>query len=246
PAPARRPRSGGTGHQSARREVRPRLPLGGRDPAFQAQRRRRSHRAAARRRPCQRHPGHAVLGDEGHHRIRTSPHAPGTPALTPILTAATVLVAAGLASTFFLYRFQLPRERRKAGRALFAAMDWGDFIHLVLALLNARGYERGFGGGATDGEYLLQHRGQAWLLPGGPRRAYAPGTPAIAAFSNHTRKRGRDGGIPAIPQRSPRAAHALGRAHRVELLDGTSMWDAMQPLLSEDQHAAIDRPAHAR
>src|SRR5690606_28776548 len=44
----------------------------------------------------------------------------------------------------------------------------------------------------------------------------------------------------------PRTAHALGRAHRVELLDGASMWDEMQPLLSEDQHAAIDRPAYAR
>lgn len=166
--------------------------------------------------------------------------------MTPILTAATVLLATGLASTFFLYRFQFPRERRKAGRALFAAMDWGDFIHLVLALLNARGYERGFGGGGTDGEYLLQHRGQDWLLSSRHSRAYAPGTTAIAEFSNHIRKRGIDGGILAIPQRFPRSAHALGRAHRVELLDGASMWDEMQPLLSEEQHAAIDRPAHAR
>src|SRR5690606_21002325 len=188
----------------------------------------------------------AVLGNEGHHRIRTPPHAPGTPALTPILTAATVLLATGLASTFFLYRFQFPRERRKAGRALFAAMDWGDFIHLVLALLNARGYERGFGGGGTDGEYLLQHRGQDWLLSSRHSRGYAPGTTAIAEFSNHIRKRGIDGGILAIPQRFPRSAHALGRAHRIELLDGASMWEEMQPLLSEEQHAAIDRPAHAR
>src|SRR5690606_14432565 len=133
-----------------------------------------------------------------------------------------------------------------AGRALFAAMDWGDFIHLVLALLNARGYERGFGGGGTDGEYLLQHRGQDWLLSSRHSRAYAPGTTAIAEFSNHIRKRGLDGGILAIPQRFPRAAYALGRAHRVELLDGASMWDEMQPLLSDEQHAAIDRPAHAR
>src|SRR5690606_14198917 len=117
---------------------------------------------------------------------RTSPHAPGTPALTPILTAATVLVATGLASTFFLYRFQFPRERRKAGRALFAAMDWGDFIPLVLALLNARGYERGFGGGGTDGEYLLQHRGQDWLLSSRHSRAYAPGTTSIARSEEHT------------------------------------------------------------
>src|SRR5690606_16402247 len=124
--------------------------------------------------------------------------------------------------------------------------DWGDFIHLVLALLNARGYERGFGGGGTDGEYLLQHRGQDWLLSSRHSRAYAPGTTAIAEFSNHIRKRGLDGGILAIPQRFPRAAPALGRAHRVDLLDSDNMWEEMQPLLGDQQHLAIDRPAHAR
>ena len=166
--------------------------------------------------------------------------------MTPILTAAAVLVGTAVAATFFIYRFQLPRERRHAGRALFASMDWSDFTHLVLALLNARGYERGFGGGGTDGEYLLRYRGQDWLLSSRHSRAYAPGTTAIAEFSNHLRNRGLEGGILAIPQRFPRAAHALGRAYRVDLLDGASMWDEMQPLLSEEQHEAIDRPAHAR
>ena len=166
--------------------------------------------------------------------------------MTPILTAALVLAGTAVAATFFIYRFQLPRERRHAGRALFASMDWSDFTHLVLALLNARGYERGFGGGGTDGEYLLRYRGQDWLLSSRHSRAYAPGTTAIAEFSNHLRNRGLEGGILAIPQRFPRAAHALGRAYRVDLLDGASMWDEMQPLLSEEQHEAIDRPAHAR
>ena len=59
--------------------------------------------------------------------------------MTPTLTAALVLAGTAVAATFFIYRFQLPRERRHAGRALFASMDWSDFTHLVLALLNARG-----------------------------------------------------------------------------------------------------------
>jgi hypothetical protein len=153
---------------------------------------------------------------------------------------------AGLAATFFLYRYRLPIERRAAGRALLAAMDWGDFTQLVLAVLNNRGYERGFGGGGTEGEYLLQRRGQDWLLSSRHSRAYVPGSTAIAEFANHLRQRGIQGGILAIPGRFPRAAFGLGRAHRVELLDGATMWEELQPLLSDKQHAAIDRPARVK
>jgi restriction system protein len=163
-----------------------------------------------------------------------------------MLLAATTFLITGLATSFFLYRHRLPLERRAAGRNLLSAMDQGDFLQLVLAVLNARGYERGFGGGGTEGEYLLQRRGQDWLLSSRHSRAYLPGSTAIAEFANHLRQRGIQGGILAIPGRFPRPAFALGRAHRVELLDGASMWDELQPLLNDEQHAAIDHPARAR
>ena len=163
-----------------------------------------------------------------------------------MLLAATTFLIAGLATSFFLYRYRLPLERRAAGRNLLSAMDQGDFLQLVLAVLNARGYERGFGGSGTEGEYLLQRRGQDWLLSSRHSRAYVPGSTAIAEFANHLRQRGIQGGILAIPGRFPRPTFALGRAHRVELLDGASMWDELQPMLSDEQHAAIDDPARAR
>lgn len=166
--------------------------------------------------------------------------------MTPMLLAATTFLIAGLATSFFLYRYRLPLERRAAGRNLLSAMDQGDFLQLVLAVLNARGYERGFGGGGTEGEYLLQRRGQDWLLSSRHSRAYVPGSTAIAEFANHLRQRGIQGGILAVPGRFPRPAFALGRAHRVELLDGASMWDELQPLLNDEQHTAIDLPARAR
>ena len=166
--------------------------------------------------------------------------------MTPMLLAATTFLSAGLATSFFLYRYRLPLERRAAGRNLLSAMDQGDFLQLVLAVLNTRGYERGFGGGGTEGEYLLQRRGQGWLLSSRHSRAYTPGSTAIAEFANHLRQRGIQGGILAVPGRFPRQAFALGRAHRVELLDGASMWDELQPLLSDEQLAAIDHPARAR
>lgn len=166
--------------------------------------------------------------------------------MTPTALAALTFLLAGLAATFFLYRYRLPQERRKAGKVLLSAMDWGDFLQLVLAVLNGRGYERAFGGSGTEGEYLMQRRGQDWLLSSRHSRAYVPGSTAIAEFANHLRHRGIQGGVLAIPGRFPRAALGLGRAHRVELLDGATMWDELQPLLSDDQHAAIERPVRAR
>lgn len=166
--------------------------------------------------------------------------------MTPMLLALTTFLLAGLAATFFLYRYRLPIERRAAGRALLSALDWGDFTQLVLAVLNNRGYERGFGGGGTEGEYLLQRRGQDWLLSSRHSRAFVPGSTAIAEFASHLRHRGIQGGILAIPGRFPRAAFGLGRAHRVELLDGATMWDELEPLLSDGQRAAIARPARVK
>jgi hypothetical protein len=164
----------------------------------------------------------------------------------PALVALTACVLAGLGATWFLYRHRLPRERRHAGYAMLSALGQGDFMQLVLAVLNRRGYERAFGGSGTEGEYLLERRGQPWLLSSRHSSAYTPGSTGIAEFANHLRQRGIQGGLLAIPGRFPRNAPALARAHRVELLDGAGMWDELQPLLDETQHAAIDRPALAR
>ncbi|MGN6111832.1 MAG: restriction endonuclease, partial [Luteimonas sp.] len=162
------------------------------------------------------------------------------------LLAVGACLAAGLSATWFLYSKRLPRERRVAGRALLAAMDHADFMQLVLAVLNGRGYERTFGGGGTEGEYLVERHGRGWLLSSKYSHAYTPDSSAIAEFANYLRHRAVPGGVLAITGRFPRAAFGVARAHRVELLDSDNMWDELQPLLDEKQLAAIDRPARAR
>lgn len=166
--------------------------------------------------------------------------------MTAWLLASCACVLAGLAATWFLYRKRLPRERRIAGRALLTALDHADFMQLVLAVLNGRGYERTFGGGGTEGEYLVERHGRGWLLSSKYSHAYTPDSTAIAEFANYLRHRGVPGGVLAITGRFPRAAFGVARAHRVELLDSHNMWDELQPLLDDAQHAAIDRPARAR
>lgn len=162
------------------------------------------------------------------------------------LLAVLACLVAGLAATWFLQAKRLPRERRIAGRAVLAAMDHSEFMQLVLAVLNGRGYERTFGGGGTEGEYLVERHGRGWLLSSKYSHAYTPDSTAIAEFSNYLRHRAVPGGVLAITGRFPRAAFAVARAHRVELLDSENMWDELQPLLDDAQLAAIDRPARAR
>lgn len=162
------------------------------------------------------------------------------------LGAAGACLVAGLAATWFLQAKRLPRERRVAGRALLASLDHADFMQLVLAVLNGRGYERTFGGGGTEGEYLVERHGRGWLLSSKYSHAYTPDSTAIAEFSSYLRHRGVPGGVLAITGRFPRAAFGVARAHRVELLDSDNMWDELQPLLDEKQKAAIEGPARAR
>lgn len=163
-----------------------------------------------------------------------------------LLLAAGACLSAGLVATWFLYSKRLPSERRLAGRALLATMDNSEFMQLVLAVLNGRGYERTFGGGGTEGEYLVERHGRGWLLSSKYSHAYTPDSTAIAEFSNYLRHRGVPGGVLAITGRFPRAAFGVARAHRIDLLDSDNMWDELQPLLDDAQHAAIERPARAR
>lgn len=168
------------------------------------------------------------------------------PALMPAVIAGLVLLLAGTAASVYLHRIRLPRDRRTAGMMSLSQMDWDGFVQLVLAVLNARGYERAFGGSVTDGDYLLQRDGQDWLLSSRHARAYVPGSTAIAEFGNQLRQRGIHGGILAIPGRFPPAATGLAHAQRIELLDSAGMWAELEPLLRDEQRAAIERPARAR
>src|SRR3546814_6354047 len=73
---------------------------------------------------------------------------------------------------------------------MLGTLAWPDFIQLVLAVLNGRGYERSFGGAGTEGEYLLERGGQNWLLSSRHSRAWKPGTTGIAEFASHLRQQG--------------------------------------------------------
>ncbi|TAK39920.1 MAG: hypothetical protein EPO30_01815 [Lysobacteraceae bacterium] len=152
----------------------------------------------------------------------------------------------GLAASLYVVRARRPREERAAGLRMLGTLAWPDFIQLVLAVLNGRGYERSFGGAGTEGEYLLERGGQKWLLSSRHSRAWKPGTTGIAEFASHLRQQGLEGGILAIPGRFPPSAFSVGKAHRIELLDGPTMWDELAPALGDHQLRQIEQAARRR
>ena len=168
------------------------------------------------------------------------------PSTSSWLIPLALFLLLGLAASLYLARIRFPHEARAAGLRALGSLPWSDFIQLVLAVLNARGFERSFGGAGTEGEYLLERGGQKWLLSSRHSRAWTPGSTAIAEFAAHMRHQGLQGGILAIPGRFPPAAASVGKAHRIQLLDGPSMWTELAPALTDEQHQAIEQAARRR
>lgn len=164
--------------------------------------------------------------------------------LIPII--ATLLL--GAAATLYLQKIRLPREETKAGIAALAGMRWRDYIHLVLAALNRRGYERVFKTDAPsdEGDYLLERDGQSWLLSSKHGSAYVLGSTAIAEFANTIRMRGAAGGLLVTSGHFAPEAKPLAAAQRIELLDGPALWPDLKPLLPDEERAIVSAPAQAR
>lgn len=162
------------------------------------------------------------------------------------LIPLALFLVLGLAASLYVVKARRPREERAAGLRMLGTLAWPDFIQLVLAVLNGRGYERSFGGAGTEGEYLLERGGQKWLLSSRHSRAWKPGTTGIAEFASHLRQQGLEGGILAIPGRFPPSAFSVGKAHRIELLDGPTMWDELAPALGDQQLRQIEQAARRR
>jgi hypothetical protein len=164
------------------------------------------------------------------------------------LVPVVVCLVLGFGATVYLQRIRLPHEETTGGIAALARMTWRDFIHLVLAAMNARGYERVFVPHATgdEGDYLLERDGQRWLLSTKHGTAYVLGSSTIAEFAREIRMRGAAGGLMVTPGRFAPEAVNLARTQKIELLDGPALWPELRPLLPEEQRELVSGPARAQ
>jgi len=164
------------------------------------------------------------------------------------LVPVVVCLLLGFGATFYLQRIRLPHEETTGGIAALARMTWRDFIHLVLAAMNARGYERVFVPHATgdEGDYLLERDGQRWLLSTKHGTAYVLGSSTIAEFAREIRMRGAAGGLMVTPGRFAPEAINLARTQKIELLDGPALWPELRPLLPVEQREHVSGPARTQ
>jgi HJR/Mrr/RecB family endonuclease len=164
--------------------------------------------------------------------------------IIPIVAALLL----GAVATFYLQKIRLPREETQAGVAALAGMRWRDYIHLVLAALNRRGYERviDVDANSDEGDYLLDRDGQSWLLSSKHGSAYVLGSTAIAEFANAIRMRGAVGGLLVTSGQFAPEAKSLAAAQRIELLDGPTLWPELKPLLPDTQRQTVFAPAQSR
>ena len=161
------------------------------------------------------------------------------------LVPVVVCLLLGFGATFYLQRIRLPHEETAAGIAALAGMRWRDFIHLVLAAMNARGYERVFVSHSLgdEGDYILERDGQRWLLSSKHGTAYVLGSSSIAEFAREIRMHGAAGGLMVTPGRFAPEAINLARTQRIELLDGPALWPELRPLLPEAQREHVSGPS---
>ena len=164
------------------------------------------------------------------------------------LVPVVVCLLLGFGATYYLQRVRLPHEETTAGIAALAGMRWRDFVHLVLAAMNARGYERVFVSHSLgdEGDYILERDGQRWLLSSKHGTAYVLGSSSIAEFAREIRMHGAAGGLMVTPGRFAPEAVNLARSQRIELLDGPALWPELRPLLPEAQREQVSGPARAQ
>jgi len=165
-----------------------------------------------------------------------------------LIPIATMLLL-GFGAAYYLKKIRLPQEETAAGIAALAGMRWRDYIHLVLAALNRRGYERVFdprADNSDENDYELQRNGQTWLLSSKHGSAYVLGSTAIAEFANDIRMRGAAGGLLVTSGNFAPEARPLAQAQRIELLDGPQLWPELRHLMPTEQRESIARPAQTR
>ncbi|MFN3842611.1 MAG: restriction endonuclease [Rehaibacterium terrae] len=168
------------------------------------------------------------------------------------LSPALAAVFVGLASGVVIYLLFGVRGRRQAeshaGVDVLAAMKWREFAHLVLEALRRQGYveqdvERQPGDSGFD--FVLGRDGQRYLLACKQGRAYRLGEQAVREFATAIRMQGAMGGVLVTLGQVEGFAREVATAHRIELIDGETLWQRVAPLLPQELRRGVHKQAES-
>lgn len=152
-----------------------------------------------------------------------------------ISTALVIATVLGSGITAYLWLVRRRQIETQVGIQALAAMRWREFSHFVVEALRDRGFELDADapqpqkGEQADLQLVLNDK--SWLL--GCRQGVDQVISAaqVADLARAVRHTGSVGGILATLGKIEPAAGAVSQD--VELIDGVTLWDLIQPLLPE-------------
>lgn len=156
----------------------------------------------------------------------------------------------GLALSWFWFSVHRRRAAEMhGGIQMLANMKWRECVGLVLESLVQAGYReapasRQPGDGGT--EFLLLNGDDKVLLSYKHGTAYRLGEANVRDFANGVQLQGADSGILVTLGNTDGAARDIARKHRVELIDGRSLWPRVRAFVPVALMAGVRQQAGAQ
>ena len=156
------------------------------------------------------------------------------------IAVVVALLTGGLA-TVIMWQVLRRRDETAAGIRALAGTSWRDFINMVLAALNRRGYSRvvDHETASGDADFTLERDGEHWLLSCKHGSAYALGKHEVDGLANDIRLANASGGFLVTQGRILDEARRPASKRSIELLDGQALWPELRDLIKPDQLTRI-------
>lgn len=157
------------------------------------------------------------------------------------LAAIGLLLVIGSAATFYFHVIQRRRDETAEGIVALSAISWRGFIGMVLQALQRRGYVHTVGSGEItgDGDHVLEHDSGRWLLSCKHAATFVLGRNAVQALSSQMLLKGATGGLLVTQGNIDTEARTLAANHRIQVLDGRTLWPELRDLIPPAQLADI-------
>ncbi len=149
-----------------------------------------------------------------------------------LLPLAIVVFIGGGATWIAWSRYRATIAASKDGTDTLASLHWRELVRFTLEVMRNRGYTPELDAQSGDDTlYPLRRDGRRWLLQckHGASGMIAPS--ALQPLLSAIKLENAEGGVFVTPGHVTEQTRSLAKLQGVEVVDGTSLWPELQPLL---------------